>query len=272
MWSVPRSWLRIWRVAASAVWAALILGIPLGGAVGSQAQALTPAEAPAEATAGSSVVHHYEYVFHPGAMYVYDMDDEQKLVQEVTGLHDTENEGMRGVMVDPATSTFYISHGGDGPGPEDPGHDFDGSLLAYDLVTGTVLWNKSYSFPVDSGAITPDGSTIYMPTGENDPSGIWNVLNTTNGELIGSIQGPANAHNTIVSLDGKYVFLAALSRPRGRPKPNPLEAENARLQRRLERAEGELAKARRVIEVQGNVSALLGELLKPKGAAGSTER
>jgi transposase-like protein len=65
--------------------------------------------------------------------------------------------------------------------------------------------------------------------------------------------------------------LAALERPRG-PKANPLEAENARLRRRAERAEAELAKARRVIEVQGNVSALLGELLEPKGAQENTER
>ena len=35
---------------------------------------------------------------------------------------------------------------------------------------------------------------------------------------------------------------------------------------RLERVEAELAKARRVIEVQGNVSALLEDLLAPKGA------
>ena len=66
--------------------------------------------------------------------------------------------------------------------------------------------------------------------------------------------------------------LAALSRPRGRPKPNPLEAENARLRARAERAEVELQKARRVIEVQGNVSARLGELLEPKGAQRSSER
>jgi transposase len=65
--------------------------------------------------------------------------------------------------------------------------------------------------------------------------------------------------------------LAGLERPRG-PKQNSLEAENARLRRRAERAEAELAKARRVIEVQGNVSALLGELLGPKGAQESIER
>jgi transposase-like protein len=65
--------------------------------------------------------------------------------------------------------------------------------------------------------------------------------------------------------------LGALKRPRG-PRPNPLEAENARLRSRAERAEAELAKARRVIEVQGNVSALLGELLEPKGAQENIER
>jgi transposase-like protein len=68
--------------------------------------------------------------------------------------------------------------------------------------------------------------------------------------------------------------LEALERPRGRRPAHPLEVENAELRRRAERAEAELAKARRVIEVQGNVSALLGELLATEGAneRGSTER
>jgi transposase len=66
--------------------------------------------------------------------------------------------------------------------------------------------------------------------------------------------------------------LQALGRARGRAKPNPLEAENARLRARAERAEAELCKARRVIEVQGNVSALLGDLLESKGASRGTER
>ena len=68
--------------------------------------------------------------------------------------------------------------------------------------------------------------------------------------------------------------IKALSQSRGRKPSNPLEAENAKLRKRAERAETELAKARRVIEVQGNVSALLGELLEPRGATepGSTER
>ena len=51
-----------------------------------------------------------------------------------------------------------------------------------------------------------------------------------------------------------------------------MEAENAELRRRAERAEAELAKARKVIEVQGNVSALLEDLLGTEGAEESTER
>ncbi len=52
--------------------------------------------------------------------------------------------------------------------------------------------------------------------------------------------------------------LAELGRPRGRkPRRSPEGVELERMQRRAERAEAELAKARLVIEVQGKVSALL---------------
>jgi transposase len=66
--------------------------------------------------------------------------------------------------------------------------------------------------------------------------------------------------------------LEALERPRGRPKADPREREIAELRRRAERAEAELVRARKVIEVQGNVSALLGELLEPRGAQETTAR
>jgi len=61
--------------------------------------------------------------------------------------------------------------------------------------------------------------------------------------------------------------LEALARPRGRRPAEPLAAENAELRRRLTRSETELEQARRVIEAQGNVCALLGELLGPRGAS-----
>ncbi len=61
--------------------------------------------------------------------------------------------------------------------------------------------------------------------------------------------------------------LRALGRKRGPKSPDPREERIAKLTRRAERAESRLATAQRVIEVQGNVSALLGDLLEPKGAA-----
>jgi len=54
--------------------------------------------------------------------------------------------------------------------------------------------------------------------------------------------------------------LQALGAPSGRPPVDPVERENARLRRRVEQLEGELGTARRVIEVQGKLSALLEQL------------
>ena len=60
--------------------------------------------------------------------------------------------------------------------------------------------------------------------------------------------------------------LQALSGTAGRPPTDPREHELARLRRENARLQSELAKARRVIEVQGTLSALLEQL-----ATGSAE-
>jgi len=55
--------------------------------------------------------------------------------------------------------------------------------------------------------------------------------------------------------------LEALGRPRGRKPANPLAGEVERLQRENARLRGRLDTANKVIEVQGNLSALLEGLL-----------
>lgn len=52
----------------------------------------------------------------------------------------------------------------------------------------------------------------------------------------------------------------ALARPAGRQAADPRDREVARLRRENERLEAELGKARKVIEVQGKLSALLEQL------------
>lgn len=66
--------------------------------------------------------------------------------------------------------------------------------------------------------------------------------------------------------------LRELGRPRGRKPADKRDAQITALTRRAERAEAELVKARRVIEIQGNVSALLEEMLGEGSAQRSTER
>jgi transposase-like protein len=66
--------------------------------------------------------------------------------------------------------------------------------------------------------------------------------------------------------------LKELGRPRGRRPADRRDREIAELGRRAERAETELVKAKKVIEIQGNVSALLEQMLGAEGADESTER
>jgi|SRR6185436_17842610 transposase len=61
----------------------------------------------------------------------------------------------------------------------------------------------------------------------------------------------------------------ALARPAGRPPADARDRENARLRRENERLQAELTKARRVIEVQGKLSALLGQLATDSQDSGS---
>lgn len=56
--------------------------------------------------------------------------------------------------------------------------------------------------------------------------------------------------------------LAGLAATRGRPPADPIERENQRLRERNSKLEADLDTARRVIEVQGKVSALLEDLSK----------
>ncbi|HWX74275.1 MAG TPA: hypothetical protein VNZ05_03150, partial [Solirubrobacteraceae bacterium] len=142
---------------------------------------------------------HLEYVFDDGLISVYDIDREQRLIKTIS-LPQT-NAGIRGAAVAPSTHLLFISYGGDGGG------NGGGSVLAYDLLAERVLWTVQVSAGIDSGAVSPDGRLLYMPTGENNQSGVWNVLNTSSGAIVGTIHGGAGAHNTLASADGRYVYL-----------------------------------------------------------------
>ena len=91
------------------------------------------------------------------------------------------------------------------------------------------------------------------------------------GELLRR-EGLYTSHLTYWRKQRRDGALKELGRPRGRKPADRRDAEIAELRRRAERAEAELQKARKVIEIQGNVSALLEQMLGTEGENGSTER
>jgi hypothetical protein len=149
------------------------------------------------AIVNAATIHHYEYVFIAGTIYVYDMDNGHTLLKTVSV---PTNAGVRGAVASVATGMLYISYGSDG--------NSGGFQLAYDLSTDRVVWTMSYGHGIDSQSVSPDGKKIYMPSGEASSGGTWYVEDSSNGNDITTIlSGGSGPHNTIVSPSGNRVYL-----------------------------------------------------------------
>ena len=194
-------------LVAAAV-AAAIAGIAAatadGGGAGTGVRSFGTATPRQASLARPAAVHHYEYVVPDGALYVYDIDHGQRLVQAVTLPGVT---GTRGVAVDVATHTLYISYGGDA------GASSTGALLAFDLVGNRVLWVRHYDRGVDSMAVDPRSGRIFMPDGELSSDGRWTVLDARNGNIVGTIDAGRGPHNTVVDPSGARVYLGGRNSP-----------------------------------------------------------
>jgi len=159
------------------------------------ALALLSLAIPSLAHAGQ--LHHYEYVFPDSSIDVYNMDNRGVLVKHVSV---PTSAGVRGTVASAVTGMLYISYGSD--------RSSGGFMLKYNLMTDQVVWAKQYPFGIDSMSISPDGNTIYMPTGELASGGIWEVIDANGGNVTASIDsGGTGPHNTVVSPDGTRVYL-----------------------------------------------------------------
>ncbi|HEY1519401.1 MAG TPA: hypothetical protein VGF91_23430 [Solirubrobacteraceae bacterium] len=91
------------------------------------------------------------------------------------------------------------------------------------------------------------------------------------GELLRR-EGLYTSHLTYWRKQVRDGALKELGKSRGRKPADGRDREIVELTRRAQRAEAELEKARKVIEIQGNLSALLEQMLDTESASGSTER
>ena len=194
-------WGRI--VIAGAVLLAAVLAL-LVDRSWSKPSARNSGRSPALLTADSSKIRHFEYVIGGGALHVYSIDHANRLVQTVS--LPQIGSSIHGVVASPRTGRLYIAYGQQEP----PG----GSLLAYDLLRGRTLWHRTYSFGIDSMAITPNGRWIYMPAGERTTDGRWRMIAASDGKPSGrSIAGPIGAHNTIMGPGGRYLYMGGVDSP-----------------------------------------------------------
>ena len=132
-----------------------------------------------------------------------------------------------------------------------------------------------------SAAARPSRGGSRTPSWSSAPSGGGSPRSTSCGSCaqaeactrpgeIGALlrrEGLYTSHLTAWRKQRDAGALEALERPRGRKPADPRDARDRRAARRAERAEAELEKARQVIEVQGNVSALLGRAARAQGRA-----
>jgi DNA-binding beta-propeller fold protein YncE len=136
-----------------------------------------------------------------GVIYVYDMDDEYRLLET---LPLPELGRVWGVHAHAETGVLYIAY-------EHADDETDARVLAYDLVADEVIWSRSYRPFVDSLEVTPDGTTVYLASGESEGGDFWFVLDAATGDEVTRIEtGQPNPgpHNTIVGLSGDYAYLA----------------------------------------------------------------
>jgi transposase len=91
------------------------------------------------------------------------------------------------------------------------------------------------------------------------------------GELLRA-EGLYTSHLTYWRKQVRDGALKELGKSRGRKPVDRRDQEIVGLQQRLQRSESELAKAKKVIEIQGNLSALLEQMLGTETADRITER
>ena len=117
---------------------------------------------------------------------------------------------IRGITASAATKKLYISHYGSYKDLR-PGGALSGHVLALDMETDRVLWNRAYPSSVDRGAVTPDGSKLFMPSGELAPTPFFYTIDGATGaeQSEQRVNVAPFTHNTVVTLDGSQVFMTA---------------------------------------------------------------
>jgi len=78
-----------------------------------------------------------------------------------------------------------------------------------DLETEHVVWERQLTGGCDRSSVTLDGSKVFAPTGwwEGSDNGGFVVIDGMTGAELRRLKVGTGAHNSILSLDGKHLYL-----------------------------------------------------------------
>lgn len=136
--------------------------------------------------------------FGGAGILVFDLDNDYRFVKriETPASQQEDPDNIKGVCADAASGRLYFTT--------------RSRLYCMNLHTELCEWERELPGGTDRMSITPDGRVLYVPSLEQDT---WNVVDPRTGELLTSIETRNGAHNTVVSRDGKKMFLGGLKRP-----------------------------------------------------------
>ncbi|MEP6715385.1 MAG: hypothetical protein ABJC09_07405 [Terriglobia bacterium] len=152
---------------------------------------------------------HLLYVANPGTrnyveyggvgISVFDIDNGYKFVKRIptwSAPAGKEPENVKGIAASAETGRVYVTS--------------LNRAIAIDAVSGKKIWDKAYEGGCDRLAVSPDGKTLYIPQLEGPA---WHVVDSSNGNVLATIETKSGSHNTIYSADGKHVYLTGLKSP-----------------------------------------------------------
>jgi DNA-binding beta-propeller fold protein YncE len=140
------------------------------------------------------------YVEYGGVgILVYDMDQGHRLIRRIPTFTlgpGEQPENIKGIAANAQTGRLYITT------PR--------RVVALDLATDKILWNRTYEGGVDRLALSPDGRIIYAPSFEGPH---WHAIDAMSGDVLAKLVTNSGAHNTIYGPDGSRVYMAGLKSP-----------------------------------------------------------
>ena len=158
------------------------------------------------ARAADGKVHRYLYVATPdgaqvesasgNGILVFDIDDDFRFVRRIADKGLNFTAGVRGMTGCLATHSLYYGTTARRMG-------------RFDLETDQGVWERRYSGGCDRSAVTLDGGKVFAPTGwwESSDSGGLVVIDGATGAELRRIKVGTGAHNSIMGLDGKRLYL-----------------------------------------------------------------